>query len=287
MSTFTTYDAVLGSTTLRQVQNVNVTSNGQVVNGTMSSGLLGQLFGGQKDIRAAITTQDVGAVAASPMFNVSAGTITIPAIKRADMATFSSGSDHYALSGTKGMVVANSFSASDTGAATAEVEVIFLSTDGATAPVSESSAASLAAEAFAGLYSLGPVSINSTLVDCARSMNISTGVRIEPEFCNGNNYAITAFNKPPITPSISIEGPGLGQFLGAIGGWTTGTALVGYLRKRTTAGFVADNVAEHIKFSFADGILDAGWTAANGGDASKSITFRGEILVITPNSVIA
>lgn len=287
MSTFTTYDAVLGSTTLRQVQNVNVTSNGQVVNGTMSSGLLGQLFGGQKDVRAAITTQDVGAVAASPMFNVSAGTITIPAIKRADMATFSSGSDHYALSGTKGMVVANSFSASDTGAATAEVEVIFLSTDGATAPVSESATASLAAEAFAGLYSLGPVSINGTLVDCARSMNISTGVRIEPEFCNGNNYAITAFNKPPITPSITVEGPGLGQFLGAIGGWTTGTALVGYLRKRTTAGFVADNVAEHIKFSFADGILDAGWTAANGGDASKSVTFRGEILVITPNSVIA
>lgn len=287
MSTFTTYDAVLGSTTLRQVQNVNVTSNGQVVNGTMSSGLLGQLFGGQKDIRAAITTQDVGAVAASPMFSVSAGTITIPAIKRADMATFSSGSDHYALSGTKGMIVANSFSASDTGAATAEVEVIFLSTDGATAPVTESSAASLAAEAFAGLYSLGPVTINSTLVDCARSMNVSTGVRIEPEFCNGNNYAITAFNKPPITPSITVEGPGLGQFLGAIGGWTAGSSLVGYFRKRTTAGFVADNVAEHVKFSFADGILDAGWTAANGGDASKSVTFRGEVLVITPNSMIA
>ncbi len=286
MSVFTTYDAVLGSMTLRQVQSVNVTSNGQVINGTMSDGLLGQLFGGQKDIRASITTQDVGAVAATPTQAIAAGTITIPMEKRADMATFAAGASHYAISGTKAMVVANSFSASDTGAATATVETIFLSSDGIVVPITESSTASLAAEAFSGLYSLGPVSLNGTLVDCARSMTVNTGVRIEPLWCNGNNYAITAFNKPPITPTITIEGPGLDQFLGAIGGWTTGTALVGYFRKRTTAGFVADGVAEHIKFSFADGILDANINASNGADAAKSITFHGESLVITPSSAI-
>lgn len=291
MAVYTIYDAILGSLTLRQVTDASVMGDGEVMNALLSNGTLAELFAGRKDVRARFTTEDVAGVCgvadiATKGLAISSGTITIPLQKRANFGTFEAGSTHYALTGANALVIPQSFSASENGNATAALDVIFASTDGTTAPVTESSTAALGSTQHSSLYSLGPVSINGTPIDCPVNLTINTGITVRQQYCKGNIFPVEIYLTPPITPSIEISGPGVHQLLGSVGGWVAGTALVAYFRKRSTTGFVADGVAEHIKFSFADGLIRSSVSGSQGQDASKSITFFGESLVVTAASAI-
>lgn len=291
MAVYTIYDAILGSLTLRQVTDAAVMGDGEVMNALLSNGTLAEILAGRKDVRARFSTLDVASVCgvvdiATKGLAIQAGTITIPYQKRENFSTFASGSTHYALTGANALVVPTSFSASENGNATASLDVIFASTDGTTAPVTESSAAALGSTSHSSLYSLGPVSINGTALDCPVNLTINTGITTRQQYCKGNIYPVEIYLTPPITPSIEISGPGLDQVLGALGGWVAGTSLVAYFRKRAPTGFVADATAEHIKFSFADGLIRSSVSGSQGQDASKSISFFGESLVVTANSAI-
>lgn len=292
MGVFTLADAILGSLTLKNVRNTQITDNGQVINGTLSSGALSEYFGGRKDLRATFSSDDVEGVCGvanilTAGLVINPGTITIPFQKRKSFSTFDTGAVNYAAAGTIACVYPTSFQVSDNGNATVNVETIFASSDGLTPPVTESSTHSLGSQAFASLFALGPITINSTDVGCPKSLTINTGINAEPFFCQGHNFAKDVFIRPPITPSIVVEHPALEDFVASMGAWKAGASLTAYLRKRATAGFVADATAEHIKFSFADGIVQSQVSGQSAEDASRSITFMGEALTVATSTAIA
>jgi len=298
MSRHSLYDAILGSgLTLRQIRNANLTANGQVINGVLSDGTLGDVIGGRKDLRATFESDDVATVCGVANIGtagiaVASGTITIPMRKRANLGTFASGANHYAVSGANGLIVPTQFAVSDTGPATVGLEAIFTSTDGETAPVSELTAQSLGTSQFAALYGLGPIVVTTTgpvnlVLDRPGGFTVRPGITTRPEFARGKNYAEEAFIIPPLLPVIEITCYDLETITAALGGWHAVTALTCYMRKRSPTGFVADSTAEHIKFSFADAVADSSIAASGPGqDGMKTYTFYGEALTITPSSAI-
>jgi len=299
MSRSAIYDAVLGALTLRQCRAANVTSNGRVIQSLRSDGQLGNLYGGPKDVRASWESEDVGgvavAVAAADPFKiaVSAGTISIPWQKRADLGTFATGSNHYAVTGANGLIVPTEFRCEGDGNATVALEAAFKSTNGVAVPVSESATAALASSQVNAVYALGPIVITVggvpyTFSDVA-GLTVRTGVTMRPLFHAGQTYARQIVIQPPWVPVMEIRCYELGALLGSVGGWAAVDAVEAFLRKRDPLGtFVADNVAEHLKFSFADAIGDAS-IAGQGGDGDAMVTHAvtGLDLTIAANVAIA
>jgi hypothetical protein len=289
------YDAILGSYTARQVRNVQITSNGQVIHGLTSDGTLAELFGGRKDIRVSLDTEDVAGVigAAADIetagLPISAGTITIPFEKRSHLSTFASGSNHYALTGANGLVIPTSFQADGAGNASASLELITFSTNGTTAPLAEATSQALGSTAFNALYALGPVVLNGTTLTRVAGVVIRTGLVAAPEWNSAETYPREVFIRPPILPTIEIRCYDVEEITGALGGWLAGTSLVVYFRKRAAGGtFVADLTAQHLKFSFADGIVDAGLGGSGvGDDATKTYIFHGELLTAVGSQAIS
>lgn len=297
MSRHVLYDATLGALALKQVRNANLTSNGQVINAVTSAGVLADIMGGRKDLRATFESDDVGSVAAvaniaTAGLAVSGGTIAIPFLARSNLSTFAAGASHYAVSGTNGLIVPTQFAVQDTGPATVGLECVFVSTDGETAPVSELGSQTLAASSFVGLYGMGPVVVTTagpvnTVLDRPSGFTVRPGITMRPEFARGKNYAEEAFIVPPVVPVIEVTCYDLDSLLGSLGGWGAILGLTCYLRKRSQTGFVADASLAHIKFSFADGITDVGISGSGGGaDALKTYTFYGEALTIAAGVAI-
>lgn len=297
MSRHSIYDATLGSLTLKQVRGTQLTANGQPINGVTSDGVLSEIFGGRKDLRSTFETDDVDGVAAVANFvtqglAVTSGTILVPFQARQNKATFAAGESHYAVSGANGLIIPTGFSVADQGSATASLEAIFLSSDGNTAPVSELTAQSLSASSFNAMYGLGPVIITTSgptdlVLTRPGGFSVRPGITTRVEFNGGRNYAEEVFIILPIVPTIEVTCYDLADFVGAIGGWNAITGLNCYFRKRAVAGFVADGTSEHIKFSFADGLADAGISVSGPGqDGMKTYTFYGKALTVTRATAI-
>jgi hypothetical protein len=284
----TAFTATLGGLLLNQVRSNGFSANGEPAEG-MTSGAVDvtDYFAGQVDFRAQFESDDIASVAAvsnvaTAGIPVLSGTIAIPYQIRANLSTFGGSGDHYKLSGTNGLVVPTSFTLPAGGDATVALECVFLSADGDTIPVAVNTAQSLTAEAFQAKYSLGPVSVNGTVIPNVTNATVTPGIELQVQFYRFN-YATDAFivRRRPVIEITTHDLPTLSS-LGA--GWGTGTALVAYARKRSTTGFVADATAQHVKFSFADGVVKAvsGITGAGVGDNStRTIRFVGESLTVT------
>lgn len=289
----TVFTATLGSLTLNQVRSSAFNANGQAVEGVTSGAVdVSQYFGGQIDFRATFESGDLASVAAvsnvgTAGIAVSSGTITIPYQVRANKGTFAAGGSHYSLSGTDGLIWPTSFALPAGGDASASLECLFLSSDGDTIPVSVNTGVTLSAETFQSNYTLGPVSVNGTALSNVTGVTVTTGIEVTPVFYRFN-YAPQGFIVRR-RPMIDITFYDL-DTLNALGaGWGTGTACVVYARKRAVTGFVADITAEHIAFSFADGLVQPVQNIAGegvGGNSTRTLRFMGESLTVTGSSAI-
>lgn len=289
----TVFTATLGSLTLNQVMSSNFSANGTPVEGVTSGAVdVAQYFGGAIDFRASFESDDLASVAAvanvaTAGIAVSSGTITLPYQIRANKGTFVSGANNYSLSGTNGLIWPNSFSLPAGGDATVSLECLFLSSDGDTIPVTVNTGVTLSAETFQSKFTLGPVSVNGTALNDVTGVTVSTGIEVTPLFYRFN-YAPFAFiaRRRPVIDITLYDLDDLNA-LGA--GWGAGTALVVYARKRAVTGFVDDATAEHISFSFADGLIQPVASVAGegvGGNSTRTLRFMGESLTVTDDTAI-
>lgn len=287
------YDAVLGALTLKQVTRTAYSLNGTPIAG-MASGAAdpSEYFGGRADPSCTFESADVagvlGGVSVTAGLAIASGTITIPWNKRSNGGTFAGSGSHVALSGANGLLIPTRFSANqDDEAAMAELQLFFRSTDGATEPVAEATSQTLAAQSFNAQYALGPGSINGTAVPELVGVSINPGITVEPQAVNGGIYPTALF----ITmrrPTIDFIFEDLDALATYSAQFTAMTAAIAYFRKRSGASFVADATEEHIKFSFADGIITTETVSGSGVNrAQATLRCYGETLTASAASAIA
>lgn len=287
------HTATLGSLSLKQIESSNVSWNGQPVELNASGAVdVSEYLGGPGDYRASFESTDLGGIAAVSGFAtsgiaISGGTILIPYQVRANLSTFASGANHYAISGTNGLATLDSINLPASGNATASIGVVLLSSDGVTAPVTVSATESLTAETPNAMYTLGPVAVNGTVLTQVTGVTVSMGVEVSSPIYQGN-YAQEAFivRRRPV---IDVTTYNLGQ-LAALGGtWGVGTSVVVYARQRSGVGFSADASAVHVSISFADGLVQPVQTIAGagvGGHSTRTLRFFGEAAVVSGSSAI-
>lgn len=287
------HTCTLGSLTLAQVQSVQVspgaTANPYRVSGGISPS---QHFGGPVDPRATITSQDVAsAMAISNILTagiyVSSGTILVPFQKRAAGSTIAGSLSHDTLSAANGLIVPRSIECQQDGDATVSLEVFFRSTDGTTNPVTQNVDQSLTGETFDSVYSLGPASINGTTISEVLSLSVDPGITVLQTRANGGLYPDQIYIQM-LDPKITITFRDIADQTDNFGfGATVGTAMVAYLRKRSGVGYVANGTAQHIKFTFADGMtLMDSFSAQGNEDGIVTHIYSGEALTVSAASAI-
>lgn len=285
---YSNYDNAWGSLTIKQCTSEGVSNNAQPIEGVVSDGLdVGEYFGGQCDFRATFTSEDLGTIAGvaniiTAGLSVAAGTIAVNFQKRQALGTFAAAGNHLKLSGTDGLLLVRTITLPNGGNASATLEGIFISSDGTTAPVAINTGQSLSSEAFTGLMTLGPVSLNGTTLDQVTGVTIDTGLSVDAKHYNGQNYLRDVGVKiVRRRPRVNITLEDLASLSGLGPLWGVATSGVIYGRKRSGAGFVSDVIAAHLKITFADGIiLPFDVNASAGSDAARTITVWPELLTL-------
>lgn len=287
------HTCTLGSLTLAQVQSVQFGENAQVQAYRTSGGISPSAHHVTTfEPKATITSQDVASAMAianilTAGIHVSSGTILIPLQKRAAGATYAGSLSHNTISATNGLVVPRSIECQQDGDATVSLEAFLRSTDGVTSPFTQNEDQSLSGETFDSVYSLGPASINGNAIGEVLSLSVDPGITVKVDRSNGGQYPSQLYIQM-LDPTITITFRDYAdQAANFAAGATVGTALVAYLRKRSGAGYVANGTAQHIKFSFGDGITNMEDFSAEGNeDGIVTHRFHGESLVVSATSAI-
>lgn len=287
------YKAVLGSLTLSQLGAARFTNSATPILGAVP-GLVDpqQYFGGPSDQRATFDTSDVHSVAGvsnvcTAGIGVSSGTISLTAQKTADLSTFAGAGSHVVVSAANGLVIPRSFSVSEDADATCSLETVFKAASlatGDTNPVSIATAQSISGAAFNKLHRLGPVSINGSVIDRVRSFTVNPGISIEPLFFNKLYPSeITIVQRQP---TIDIEFYDYNELSSFAAGFTVGTALVAYMQERSGLTVASDGTATHVRFSFADGMVNMEDLSINGREAGTcTLRFYGEALTCSVGAI--
>lgn len=175
-------------------------------------------------------------------------------LKHAQGGTIASGTVHKKISAVKGMLIPRAIQCAQGGNATMGLEVIPISTDGATAPVSHTDVTAPAATAVSELFTLGPVQINGSAVDGVQNVSIDPGLSVVVMGADGNPYrtfcGITA--RRPGVQFVTTKASCIDTF-----GWTgaalSATAVV-YLRRYQQGSVVyGDGESQHIKMTLTEG----------------------------------
>jgi len=289
------YDAILGSLTLRQVRKSGFQPQAKTQAGRVSGGLdASALFLKEAQPRAMFTSGDIAGVIAglslTAGLSVVAGTITIPYNRRANGGTFAGGSSNFTLTGANGLILPRSISASqgEEEGASADIEVIFLSTDGLTAPVAANVNQALGSQAFNAMYAMGPVYIGGSQLTQVQSIKVDTGLQATVKLYDGTCYPTITFiqqRDPAIEvtfenfDALSSNGPLFA---------TLGSGCAAYFRKKAShSTFTSDASTVHCKLSFADGLASVESAEASGTDnGSATIRLNGLALVGSAASAI-
>lgn len=224
---------------------------------------------------------------------ISSGNIDLPWSRRAAGSTRDGNTSHTRIRGSKGMAIPTRISASQNSPfATADFEVAFLSSDGLTAPVSITPDVTLSSQTAQAAYRLGPAygtkdGGSSTLVKGCVGWTVNPGIVLELEKFDGAIYPQNAYIKQR-DPSIDLT------FLDEedLDFWcdlfNAMDACTVYLRKMTEGGtVVAAATAEHIGFSFAEGITTCEGISGSGTDtALPTLRITGESLSVSVATAI-
>jgi hypothetical protein len=171
----------------------------------------------------------------------------------------------------QGMMIPKSLSASQGSGAELSLEMHVTSTDGSTAPITVTAGQAVPAGAVVGeKYTVGPVKINGTLIDC-ESMSLDFGIKLQVDASGGAVYP-TFISIMGREPSFKISVKDYDQLMLAVAGVAQGaTPSVVYLRKLAAGGTrVADATAQHISFTIYSGLLELGNAGADHGSMAKS-----------------
>ena len=284
---YTHFDAVLGDVTLGQVRGANYAPAGQPISVAFSGDLdVASFHAGRVDPRVTLETSDLAAIVGKPAslsegWCVSGSGVLLPYARRGQCGTFATGSVHAALAGTKALVLPRSLSWSDGGgAATATVEVLFFSDDGSVQSVVLNQGGVLPGGSKAApVYGPGPVDLNGTRLSKVTGVTVNTGITSEPEHYGGLHPVERTIRTR--RPTIEIPHRDLAAATASAASFTFGglNGIDCYFRRRNDAGFYPDNQAEHIRVSFADGLIEGGGIDSSAGVASASYAVHGRTLV--------
>lgn len=283
-------DAILGTLTVKQMTDGRFSTNAEVVEGLDSSGLdVQQFYGGPSGPRWAGTSFDLGGVlggvSATGGLVVSSGTITLPYRERANLGTFSGSSSHPQVNATDGIVLPRGVSLSSDVDASISLEALLVSTNGIASPFSLSNGQTINADAHNGRWHLGPVSENGNTVEQVTGVQIDFGIGIVATSHKGNYPDLAAIRSR--RPKIAITFEDFDAADNFAASHTVMTSAVVYARKRSGATWVNDGTAQHVKFSFADGMeqLDS-LGASQGENGTGVVTLYGETLTVSAASAI-
>eukprot|EP00913_Durusdinium_trenchii_P028458 g26686.t1 len=273
---YVTYDATIGSLTLKQVFSSglepNVTTQAERAAG---SATISQLSVIGAEPQSSFMTGDIagvigGVTSLNAGLYVSSGSIVIPFNQRSNGGLFTSGSTHFTLSGANGLLLPQSFSAShgEQNGAACRLQLFWLSSDGETAPVAANVNHSLSSSAFNLTHEFGPVSVNGTQLTKAVASEVMPGVPAHFESYDGDHYPqyvhIDAENIEPMIRITFANMAALNTY-GAL--WGSITAATAHYRRRADGGTtVSDASNAHVRFSFGDGLSEEYLPIPNGPD---------------------
>lgn len=241
-----------------------------------------------------ITTGDVAALLAlnsNAFINsgafVSSSTITLELKQRSDGGTFASGSNHYCLTGSKGLLVPTTIECTqDADHATAQCDLHWLSTDGLTKGADDGSSQALTAQTFNAEFALGPAYINGTLLAGVQGVRITPGIEVtKPPLGAGAVWPTQASIKS-VMPTMEITVNRFATIASTVGDWTAMTSANIYLRRRADSGVYSAST-DNIRFTFAAGLTDTNNVSiSNNDDGSATITLHGKVLTSSTSVAI-
>ncbi len=295
---FTVTDAILGSgNVLKQVRNSSHRS-GATLRAARTSGAatISELYGVKLEEVTSLTTGDVGGLLALNSGNiitsglgVATGTVVVPYKNRANQGVFEGTSAHSQLAGANAFVIPTSIEATQDSeeGASASCEVHWLSTNGTAVAVTGSAGNTLASEAFAVEYDLGPADINGTDITSVTGVTVTPGLTVVKKGQYGRARPVIASIKMT-DPTIDITVHDIDEVATLTGGFTTLTSFECYFVKRDDGGEqVADATAEHVKISFAAGIAHAETIeTSDSSDGSVTVRLTGKALAVSTASAI-
>lgn len=175
--------------------------------------------------------------------------------KHASGSTRAAGSVHRKALGAAGMVIPQTLSVDNKGDCTLQCQVMFLSADGSAAAYAVTDANAMVTLTDAERFALGTAKVGDITLGQLTNLSIDFGLNVVAEAAGGEVYPTFASIETWL-PVITLRGNKVSNAAGD-GISLTGTAAthantILFLRKRASGGtFVADNVAEHIKFTVA------------------------------------
>jgi len=289
------HDVIFGSgVAIKQCQSVDHSNNISLLIGR-DSGDVDPAFTGvmEAEPSTSISSYDVagvvgifGVVGAS----VSSGTVTLPFSRRAAGSTFAGTTSHFTVTGANAFGYPTSYTASQGQDASANVDIMFLSTNGLAAPLSSATGATLSANAYNVAYSLGPATIDGTQVNEITSITVNPGLTVETRKYDGSVYptvcVITQRN-----PTIELTVAKFDEIdtYGPMFVTNDSIDAVAYFRKCVDGSTrVADATAEHIAFTLSDGITTVErFGAQDTSDGSATIRITGKSLTVSATSAIS
>lgn len=291
--TATVYDAILGaSNNLRQVVSADYSPNVKIEPGRVSAGVdPSALFMTDAKPTARLQTMDLagalGILSITAGLDVASGVIDIPHQTRAPGSSFAGSSSHPVLRASDGLIVPQSVSVNQGDLASLMDIMIHYESDGFAAPVGQVVDQTLTAQAFNALFGLGPAVLNSTALVGVIGHTVNFGITVEPEQVGGAVYPTTHFITER-NPSIDVrfrDVEALDTFAEIA---LTMTALAVYHRKRAEgATYVANATAQHVSFSFADGIASVQNVSGSGNQpAIPTLRCFGEALSVSTTATI-
>lgn len=185
-------------------------------------------------------------------------------------AALSAGASHYRFRATRALFVWESITASQEGVATITGRAMLLSPDGSATPLTPAGSITLSGTQESDeQFTLGPVEVNSSLIQGIQSVTVNSGLSYIVAGGSGELYPTFAgINQG--APSVDIT------TLAMTAPWSfglPGTALSEWnvwFRKRNATGLVADGTSEHILFSGTRGKVIP--LSTSGGAVGESTT---------------
>ncbi len=287
-------DVTWGGLTLKQCVGLDYNSNAQVVRGRTSGGPASSaIYGLSADQRKTIRSADIAGIIAGVSLqaglDVTAGSIVVPFHKRSQGGVYQSGSAHWQMSAANGLLIPTEFSASKNDEAViCSLEAMIRSTDGKTNPVTESTGNAATVAAFNAQYAFGPVTINGAQVPGCVGWTVRTGIVVSVNVGrDGGIYATHIFIDEQ-NPEIELQFEDFDESENFTTAFDEMTAAEVFAYKRDPGGtYVADNVAEHVKFSFTDGIITKDSLGGQNRDTGQyTLKLHGQTLAATATSTI-
>lgn len=299
--TATTYDITLGTDNhVRQVVSTNFSPNIRIEAGRVSAGVdpvAHFVVDGAPTCR--VQSMDLAGVLGilSPTAGLdvdsdnSDGNIDLPWQFRAGGSTFLGSSSHSILRGTNALIIPTSAGVNQGDAGSVIDFMVHYESDedypGFEDPIEQVDDQTLIAQAFEAMFGLGPAVADAAALVGVMGHTVNFGISIEPEKTDGAIYPTTHFI---ITrnPTIDIRFRSFDSLAAVKPLFEAMTSLAVYHRKRAPGStYVANGTAEHVSFSFADGIKQITDISGSGNQpAIPTLRCSGEALTVSTTATI-